>query len=188
MKFINKYNRLKHSFLIFILSILSFNGYSQAHEYDVKAALLEKFALFVEWPDKSGMDDKSKPFIISVIGDNPFGSLLESTYKNRKIKGKNVKINYIEEIHEIDGTDILFISASEKTEILNIISYTNDKPILTIGDTKDYYDKGVILNLFKRKNKINFILNKEAAKNSKLYISYLLTNLSEVINEKGEEE
>jgi len=188
MKLTNKNNSFIRIILIIILSVLSVNTYSQVQEYAVKAALLEKFTLFIEWPKESGIDNKSQPFIISVIGDNPFGKVLDNTYKNQKIKGKEVQINYISEIHEIEASHILFISSSEKNELLNIISYTKDKPILTIGDTKGYYDKGVILNLFKRKNKINFILNKESAKNSNLYISYLLNNLSEVINKKGGEE
>jgi len=174
--------------LIFIISVLSLDIYSQVQEYAVKAVLLKKFTLFVEWPEECGMDNKSEPFIISVIGDNDFGDILESTYANQKINGKEVQINYINEIHEIDNSHILFISSSKKDDILNIISYTHDKPILTIGDTKGYGDMGVILNLFKRKNRVNFTLSKESAKNSNLYISYLLNNLSEIINEKGDKE
>ncbi len=174
--------------LIFVISVISLNIYSQVQEYAVKAALLKKFTLFVEWPEESGMDNKSEPFIISVIGDNEFDDILELTYNNQRINDKEVKINYINEIHEIDSSHILFISSSKKDDILNIISYTHDKPILTIGDTKGYNDLGVILNLFKRKNRVNFTLNKESAKNSNLYISYLLNNLSEIINEKGEKE
>ena len=41
-------------------------------EYKIKGVLLEKFVDFIDWPDGSDISDKSKPFVISVIGENPF--------------------------------------------------------------------------------------------------------------------
>ena len=64
---------------------------AQLDEYKVKAVkavYLEKLTRFIEWPKSSGMSDTSTPFVVAVIGENPFGSILEKAYAKQKVKNK----------------------------------------------------------------------------------------------------
>lgn len=151
-------------------------------EYEVKAGFLEKFTRFIDWPAEVKMEDVSKPFVITVMGENPFESVLEKMYSQVSIKGKKVEIQYISTVNEIDDCNILFIPKSEHYRINKILSYTKKKPILTITDYKRFAKNGVLITLFFENDHISFEINKKAVQDSGLYVSSLLLNLSKVVN------
>ena len=51
------------------------------NEYKIKAVFLYNFAKFVEWPPNV-FPDANTPFVIGVLGQDPFGSYLEDTVSN----------------------------------------------------------------------------------------------------------
>src|SRR2546423_112249 len=93
-------------------------------EYELKAAFLYNFAKFVEWPS-TAFPDAAAPFIIGLIGGDPFGEALETTVKNKSINGHAFLIKKIRSFSELPSCHILFISSSERrrlTEILKAVS------------------------------------------------------------------
>ncbi len=147
---------------------------SQPGEYMMKGIFLEKFTRFIEWPESAGIEDTSKPFVVRVIGKNPFNGLLDQLYKNQKIKNKKVQIEYIDNPEEIDDCNLLFIPSSERARISEILEKTKDKPILTVGESELISGKGVIINLRLSNRKIRFEIDEKAAHGSQLYVSHLL--------------
>jgi hypothetical protein len=171
----------KRTGIIILLSLLSLQGFSQASIYVLKAVYLEKFSRFITWPEESLTDDPSKPFIISVIGETPLTKNLEQIYAIQKIKNKRVIIQSIRSIKDIEGSHILFIAESEKKAIDKIISITKHQPILTIGETKGYAEKGVLINFFEKDNKLRFEINETAVLKSPLQMSYYLLNSAKIV-------
>ena len=171
---------LKIFFIIFLLACYS-QVYAQATEYKLKAAFLERFTRFVEWPENTAFSDNTKPFIITVIGESPFSNALDDLYTSHKIKNKKVRINYITDITDIDSCHILFISSSLESSLEKILAYTKTKPILTISDHDGFASRGVIINFFIADNKVRFEINEKALKQSKLYMSYLLLNVATIV-------
>jgi hypothetical protein len=53
-------------------------------EYEVKAAFLEKFTRFIEWPSEVHIEDVSRPFVIGVIGENLLTQFLKKCMLNNK--------------------------------------------------------------------------------------------------------
>lgn len=149
-------------------------------EYRVKALMIAKIGSHIEWPEKMGMNDKSCPFIIGVIGKNPFGSLLESSYSFgwEKLKDKKVEIKYISKPAEIANFHILFISSSMTGRLPEILAITGRKPILTIGDTNGFAEKGVHINICKLEGKIHFEINASTLKKSDITINPHLLRLA----------
>ena len=163
--------RLRIRYILLICLLLNVvKLFSQTDEYWVKGVFIEKITKFIEWPKGSKVNDVNKKFVISVIGENPFGNELNEIYKNTKIKNKVVEIRYIKNISEIESSDVLFIvlllSRNDKEKLKDIIAYTKDKPILTMGDTEGYADSGVLVNFFIDDNKIKFEINETAIKTS----------------------
>lgn len=171
--------------LFFTLFLQCKDVNAQASEYRLKAVFLERFTRFIEWPEKTSISDTSKPFVIKIIGKNPFGDVLKAIYSRTKIKNKPVKIYYISSVEEIKDCQILFIAASMENSLEQILKYTNEKPILTIGDCQGFGQRGVIINFFILNNKVRFEINEKTLNQSRLYLSYLLLNVATVI--KGEE-
>src|ERR1700704_1156281 len=56
-------------------------------EYQVKAVFLFNFAQFVDWPPQS-FEDAAAPFVIGVLGMDPFGSALEGAVRGESLDGR----------------------------------------------------------------------------------------------------
>lgn len=153
-------------------------------EYEVKAAYIEKFTRFVEWPEDVHMEDVNRPFIIGIMGKSPFNAILEKTYGKQKIKNKKVEIRDISELTEITGCNLLFISQSEYKRIDEIHSYVKNMPVLTVCDDIRYSEKGIQIILFVESDHVYFEIDKDAVKSSGLYMNSLLLELSKTINKK----
>ena len=73
-----------------LLAVLLFlsqntNVHAQQEEYTMKAVAFEKISMFITWPD-SVFNRNSNEFVITVLGQNPFGDILENVYKDKNIK------------------------------------------------------------------------------------------------------
>jgi hypothetical protein len=163
----------------FLLPIYAF---AQTSEYTIKAAFLERFTRFIEWPAESTVHDTTKVFVLGIVGDNPFGTVLDKLYATQKIKNKKVQILYISNLNDILKCNIIFISKSKANDLLKILLLTKNQPILTVSDTNGFAENGVLINFFFEENKIRFEINETAVKNSELSISYLLYNVAKIIN------
>jgi hypothetical protein len=156
---------------------------AQQSEYTIKAVFLEHFTRFVEWPESFKIADTSDPFYVAVIGENPFGSILDQIYADQKIRNRNVEILYISTPDEIIDCHILFISSSNKEILPEILSRTRNKPILTVSDTNGFAKDGVLINFYLTGGKIKFEINEKAVHESGLVMSYRLLNLARIVNQ-----
>jgi thiamine pyrophosphokinase len=132
---------------------------AQYTEYEVKAVYLEKFTRFIEWPIGTSISDTSRPFVLGVLGDNPFDHILEAVYKKYKIKNKNVTIKYFSTPERITECNLLYISESEKEKLNSILAKINNKPILTVSDSDGFAEKGIHINLYVKNNKLHYEIN-----------------------------
>ncbi|MBN1252035.1 MAG: YfiR family protein [Bacteroidales bacterium] len=169
--------------ILFVINS-EYKSYAQkVDEYNLKMAYILNFPLLVEWPENSNVNNENEPFVITIIGDNPFNGKFKAVIETgkKKIKNKTVVLRQVDNIEEIRNPNLVFISSSEKHEISKIIDYLSGKPILIIGDTEGYSNRGVMINMFKRNSKIQFNINIKEAKKSNMHISSrLLVNASKV--------
>ncbi len=167
--------------LTFVVSF-SFFASSQTNVYVMKAVYLEKFSRFITWPDECEMDDISKPFLIGVIGKTQLHKNLEQIYAVQKINNKRVEIRKVSELYQIKDLHILVIAESERKNLPNILALTEELPVLTIGDSPSFGEKGVLINFFEDKNRLKFEINESAVLKSPLQMSFYLLNSAQIIN------
>ena len=152
-------------------------------EYQVKALFLYNFINFVEWP--AGSSFFSSPSInICIVGDDPFDDALDSI-RNESVKGKRINIRYKRVFDGPEGCQILFIPASERSYLGNILHSVRDESVLTIADTEDAVRQGTVIGFFIEQKKVRFAVNLEAARRSGLKISAKLLRLSKIIKGTG---
>jgi hypothetical protein len=175
-------NIIRLLLLTIVLLTVPPETFSQSRENLLKAAYIEKFSQFVEWPGTTGIDDPTNPFIIAVLGKNEFESALEKIFGKVRIKNKIVRIKYISSVSEIENALILIVAKSEKSRIDEILKYTSGKPVLTIGDTKGFAGKGIMINLYVDKNYLRYEINKASVNKSGLKVSSLLLTSAKIIN------
>ncbi|MDP8206156.1 MAG: YfiR family protein [Candidatus Electryonea clarkiae] len=165
--------------LLFLVQLQT--SFAEKNEQLVKAIFLEKFTQFIDWPSESTIEDSSSPFILGVIGKNPFGTNLEDIYSSQKIKNRKVEIRYLSNIEEIEACHLLFIGKAKKDIISQIISYTRDKSILTVSDSKGNAKRGVCINFYQDGEKIRFEINQTAVQISGFKMSYKLLKLARIV-------
>ena len=63
-------------------------------EYQVKAAFIYKFATYVRWPAAPGVD-MTTPFVIGILGKDPFGPALSAVIRGQSIQGRAILIRNV---------------------------------------------------------------------------------------------
>ncbi|MFC1586055.1 YfiR family protein, partial [Fibrobacterota bacterium] len=95
-----------------------------------------------------------------------------------KVNEKKIKIIRLKELPDTLDSHMLFIASSEKKRLPEILARVKHKPILTIGDTKDFGKKGVAFNFIVDKGKIKFEVNSSVLDSASLQVSSQLLKLA----------
>jgi hypothetical protein len=168
-------------FLLLLLALAATPLSAQVPEYQLKAEFLERFTRFIEWPADSRVSDPATPFVIAVIGRNPFGAYLDTLSASRKIKGKTVVVRQITGPEQAGDCDLLFIAGGEHGRIKEILARTAGKPILTVGDGDEFARSGVLFNFADTVDTggmVAFEISEPAVKKSGLTVSSKLLRLA----------
>lgn len=125
--------------------------------YEVKAALLQKLAQFVEWPAAT-QGAAGQPFVIGILGRDPFEGWLEKVLGSKTVNGRPIEFRRYSGVEEaLQGPcHLLFIAASEKPRLDTELEHLRTAPILTVGDTEEFGEKGVMVNLFNSGENVRF--------------------------------
>lgn len=142
--------------ILFAVSVCA--GAAELSEYQIKAEFIERFTRFVEWPAGT-FKSPADPFVIGVIGHDPFGSVLDALSRQRTIQGRSVQIRRLTSLDAIGSCHILFVAPSEKGRLADIAARAKGSPVLTIADTPGALGAGVMINLYTADNRIRFEIN-----------------------------
>ena len=80
----------------------------RAREFDLKAAFLYRFVQFISWPEDA-FTDASAPFVIGVLGDDPFGQSLDGILDGERVGTRSIVLQRFETLPaagdaiEVDG-------------------------------------------------------------------------------------
>jgi hypothetical protein len=153
-------------------------------EYQVKAVYLFNFGQFVEWPARA-FDAPGAPFVICVIGEDPFGKTLDDVVRGELFGSRPLIVKRFEDPENITACNILFISRSESSHIAETLAAVRGRSILTVTDIDGAERQGAIIVLFNDKNRIRMRINLAAARANQLVISSKLLRPAEVIGAEG---
>ncbi len=149
-------------------------------EYALKAAFVFNFTRFIEWP-QTAPDSTATPFVIAVLGDDPFEQFLEQTVTGESVNDHPIEIHHYRHADELGKCHILFISSSEESRLDSILRVVGDRSILTVSALSNSAANGVMIGLVKNKHKIKLQINLDAVNRARLEISSKLLKLAEII-------
>jgi hypothetical protein len=147
-------------------------------EYQLKAAFLFNFAKFIDWPSTS-FSDASSPFVIGVLGENPFGDDLQKLISQKQVGTHPLVVQSIASVSDARKCHILFISNSETSKLRQILEGLRGASVLTVGESEGFISDGGMISFVIEAQKIRFRINAETAKSAGLKISSKLLNLAE---------
>jgi hypothetical protein len=153
-------------------------------EYQVKAVFLFNFAQFVEWPARA-FPDPLTPFVIGILGKDPFGPELDAVVRGETIGNRPMVIERYRGIGELHNCNILFIGRTEMGELPHILEVLKGRSILTVTDAEEGDPRGVMIRLITRSNRIRLRIDVGAAKAASLVISSKLLRPAEIVGGEG---
>jgi hypothetical protein len=172
---------------IWALTLMAALGFEQARadpvapEYQVKAAFLYKFATYIHWPEPTGKS--TAPFVVGIIGRDPFGSSLGAVVRGQTVHGKTIVIRKLARVEEALQCDVLFISSSEREHLPQILGALGSAPVLTVSDMDQFAERGGMINLITTEdNHIRFDINKAAIDRAGLKAPSQLLRLARIVN------
>jgi hypothetical protein len=157
------------------------NGYAQGSpsEYQEKAAYLLNFLKFVEWPEDA-FTDPLAPVVIGVVGNNPFGFSLQQISLGKTVQGRDVIIRKYRAGEDLRGSHILFISASERKRLPQILSSLRGSSVLTVADMDRFLEAGGMIQFSLEETRVRFTINPNATNQTKLKLSSKLLSVARV--------
>jgi hypothetical protein len=166
---------------LFCLGLSVARSQTVSHEYPLKAVFLFNFAQFTDWP-ANAFDKPDSPLVIGVLGDDPFGAVLDDAVRDEIVNGRKFVVERYRRVEDIKTCHILFISQSEIRRLDKIMAALKDKPVLTVSEIDSSAQRGVRVQFITENNKIRFRINMDSLKDANLTMSSKLLRLAEIIS------
>ena len=165
---------------LYVGSNRAYGGEISLTESQVKALFLLNFAKYVEWPS-TAFAAVDAPIVIGVIGEGNFEGELSAAVGNKSVDGRSIHVRQLQTPQEWDTCHILFIRASKKAGLDEILGRIKTKPILTVGETDRFMEQGGAINFVKKEGKIRLEINLDAAQTAGVQISSKLLNVADAV-------
>lgn len=143
---------------------------------EVKTAFVERFTRHVEWP--AGALPDGEPFVACVVGDDPIADRLEALAQERTIKERALEVR---RVTALDGCHLVWIARSARGYLDEVVAATEGRPVLLVGDTDGFAERGVHLELWHEDGQVRFDANLDAARASGLEISSRLLRYARIV-------
>jgi hypothetical protein len=171
--------------LIYLFGLLIGPAHCAGAEVDmteskVKALFLFNFTKYVNWPP-AVFHATNGPIIIGLIGEDRLGDALEKLVEGKRVSERQILIQPIKKNGDLGKCQILFISDSERKGLSEILDKIKTLPVLTVGETDQFIESGIMINFVKKEGKIRLEINLEAARQVRLEISAQLLRVADVV-------
>lgn len=150
-------------------------------EYEVKAAFLYNFGKFVEWPS-AAFPNTGEYLVIGVLGENPFGTILDEAISGKTIQGKKLVVKRFTRVKDALNCHILFISSSEESRLTEILTTLANTSVLTVGEMQEFARRGGMIRFRMENNKVRFEINLAATERAGLTVRSQLLKLATVVS------
>ena len=151
-----------------------------SREYPLKAVFLLNFAHYTEWPTNA-FPTPDLPFVIGVLGDDPFGKLLDDAVRDEMLNGRKIVVERYRRVEEIKTCHILYIGQSESRRIPKNLADLKGRPILTVSDNENSAYQDACVRFRMENNKIRLRMNTDALKAANLIMSSKLLRAAELV-------
>ncbi|MES2626388.1 MAG: YfiR family protein [Pseudomonadota bacterium] len=149
---------------------------STADVEELKIAFVYNFSKYITWPQSAF--GTSEDFTFCVAGDSSLLAKFD-VLAGQLTNQKTVRVVPMQSPDRAtQDCHVLYISAGYKADIKPLLDITDDKPLLTVGDSNGFAEQGGVIELMEVDNKITFRINQAQALAKNLTISSRLLRLA----------
>lgn len=138
-------------------------------EYEVKAAFLLNFSKFIEWPAAAA----ESPFTICILGDDPFGPLLDQMISGETVGGRKLVVQRLGR-NKPASCQILFAGRNDLPAPLPGLA----RGVLTVGEGEEFLREGGMIAFVLEDRRVRFNVSQKAALKAGLRISSKLLSVA----------
>jgi hypothetical protein len=171
------------------LLILFFSGLAlgQAvapeNPYRIKAAFLRNFAHYVTWPS-GAFAGSDTPWRVGILGADPFGNMLETTFQGRREQGRSFEIFRADQVEDLPACQIVFVAYKDAARRRLALAALKNKQVLTVGEAPDFLKEGGIIR-FQVNDRVLMSVNLDQARSASLNIPTRMLEVSHEVLENG---
>jgi hypothetical protein len=149
-------------------------------EYQVKAVFLLNFARFVTWPE-SAFATPGAPLTVCVLGQDPFGSVLDEVLANERIGDRPLAARRLASDGGTDGCQLLFVGAGDVRRHGTLLQALTAQPVLTVGDEEAFAREGGMVGLHLEDGTVRITVNPDAVRDAGLTMSSQLLRMARIV-------
>lgn len=156
-------------------------GQETSREYQVKAVLLYNLTQFVEWP-AAAFDSVDSPFVVCVLGFDPFGSALEEAVRGERSNNRSIIIRHINRVEEAQDAQVVFVGANRRRDLPQILAGLRGRPVLSVADFDGFLLSGGMVRMASTPDrKIKIRVNLDTARAGGLVLSAKLLRVCTIV-------
>lgn len=137
-------------------------------EFQSKAARLARFAQVTNWP--ANKLPRESPLVIGVFGNDLVCDYLREALGGRRLRGREVIVKRGLAVQEVLSCHVIFIGSREQDVYRDVLRKAIGEPILTIGESDTFLDRGGIITMAMINGSAQFTFDSSNLKRSRLEI------------------
>lgn len=149
----------------------------------VEAAFLRNFARYVTWPDEA-FPSADSPWKICILGDDPFGDVMERTLEGRTEQGRAFEVHRATDLANVPSCQIVFVAIQDPVKRRAALRELRSRPVLTVGDDPGFLREGGIIR-FQVSDRVEMSVNLDQARSVSLKIQTKMLEVSRDVLENG---
>jgi hypothetical protein len=142
---------------------------------ELKSVYIERFTRFIEWP--AAVLPHDAPFVVCIQGAGGAADDLGGMAASRQFKERACEVRRVRAGSNLGACHLLYLAPSEAPRLPQVLSAVAGKPVLTVGDSEGFAQRGVLINLFEESGYLRFDINLSAVQASPLKFSSRLLRL-----------
>jgi hypothetical protein len=144
----------------------------------VKAAYLQKFPGFVDWP-ADAFANAGAPFVVGVAGaEAVFADLLDAARAGRRIQGHALEVHQVSAGALPRGLHLLYIGREAANDAPALVADTRGAHLLLVTDLPSGLQLGAAINFVESDGRVRFEAAPAAARRAELKLSSALLSVA----------
>jgi hypothetical protein len=136
------------------------------------------FAKLTEWPVDIYADGST--FTIAILGKVPSASFID-VLQGRPVHGASITVKHVDNVRQAKGSQLLYVSDSERQRLPGILKEVSQYSILTVSDMHGFSEAGGMIGLLPVQNRLGFEVNLAAVRKARLSVSSQVLKLARTI-------
>ncbi|GEM_PF-1658125 len=164
----------------------------------IKVAYLANFIRFTTWPDIQSEDNKDKPLLITIIGDDNFSEMLQNAFSKSSINGHKITIQSIKKLsikndgiidkqrQQISNSQMIYMRSTNHADLQAVRRLNTNPGHLLLGDMKDFAESGGMIGFRDSRHGVSFTVNIAEVRRARIQVSSKVLRLGVIVYQKDD--